>query len=107
LAHEALAAADTIDDKVTSTARVLIVGYMRGGTTLFGEIFNRKYDHLLWYEPLDSFYMAHYGFDVYSNPLSLLYNLQQSQEQQPQQQQQQQPLQQFANFSRRLAFKVD
>ncbi|ELU17205.1 hypothetical protein CAPTEDRAFT_210492 [Capitella teleta] len=54
---------DFIDEEVTLPSQrtqneisVLLLGYMRGGTSLLGEFFNLNGDSFYWFEPLPSLY---------------------------------------------------
>ena len=44
--------------------KVLLFTYMRGGSTLLGDIFNQQDKTFHWFEPLDSFSYALYGARV-------------------------------------------
>jgi len=56
-------------------AKVVILSYMRGGSTLFFKMFDNKKDDsmLAWFEPLDSFYSTYFGLSNPNIPLTLLY----------------------------------
>ena len=53
-------------------AKVLVVGYMRGGTSVLGELFNQNPDALYWFEPLAGLYSALYGTQRNWRPLTIL-----------------------------------
>ncbi|CAH1777851.1 unnamed protein product [Owenia fusiformis] len=48
-----------------NTSKVLIVGYMKGGSSLMGEVFNQNAAAMYWFEPLFGFYGDLYNM-VYS-----------------------------------------
>ena len=41
--------------------KVYLFAYMRGGSTLLGQVFNQDPDSMYWYEPLNMFYGAYFG----------------------------------------------
>lgn len=41
--------------------KVLLFAYMRGGSTISLEVFRKNPEALVWYEPLDAFYMEYFG----------------------------------------------
>lgn len=45
--------------------KVFIFAYMRGGSTLLGQVFNHDPEVIVWYEPLASFYGSLYGLPKY------------------------------------------
>ncbi|ELU14457.1 hypothetical protein CAPTEDRAFT_226952 [Capitella teleta] len=45
--------------------KVFILAYMRGGSTLLGQVFNHDPEVIVWYEPLASFYGSLYGLPKY------------------------------------------
>ena len=53
--------------------KVLLFCYMRGGSSLSGEIFNTDTSAVLWYEPLAAFYAAYYGLRYASKPHDIIY----------------------------------
>ena len=53
--------------------KVLFFAYMRGGSTIGGEVFNQNDDALMWYEPGDAFFMAYYGIPEENLPQHDLY----------------------------------
>ena len=54
--------------------KVLFFGYMRGGSTIGGEVFNNDPSAVLWYEPLAAYYTAYYGSSYSTRPQFVLYN---------------------------------
>ena len=58
---------------VTKLSKVIIVGYMRGGTSVFSNMFNIDNKSVVWFEPLDAFYVSYFGFPPFSIPLSIMY----------------------------------
>ncbi|CAH1773183.1 unnamed protein product [Owenia fusiformis] len=50
------------------TTKLLVYGYMRGGTTLLGDIFKTDPGAMYWFEPLTGFYDNLYGLHYYLNP---------------------------------------
>lgn len=55
--------------------KVMIFGYMRGGSSIVGETFGHDDKAFYWYEPLDQFYGAYFGYKKFSIPLHLTYTL--------------------------------
>ena len=56
------------------TAKVFMFAYMRGGSSLGGQVFNKHPRGVLWYEPLDQFYMAYHGYSVWGLSMSYTMN---------------------------------
>lgn len=54
--------------------KVLLLTYMRGGSSLLGEMFNQNPDALYWFEPVDGFYSHIYGNFHGIQPLDIFYN---------------------------------
>ena len=54
--------------------RVLLVTYMRGGSSVLGEAFNHNPDAFYWFEPLDGLYSDLYGTMHGWMPIDILYH---------------------------------
>ena len=46
--------------------KVVMAGYMRGGTTFLGELFQRNPQAQYWYEPLGGFYTYYYAVKTHA-----------------------------------------
>ena len=53
--------------------KVLLLTYMRGGSSLFGELFNQHPSASYWFEPLDGVYASLYGTRFGWFPLDIQY----------------------------------
>ena len=53
---------------------VFLFAYMRGGSSLLGEVFNQNPDVFYWYEPLTQFYSHVFGVAPTTRYTPLLYN---------------------------------
>ncbi|XP_074662100.1 carbohydrate sulfotransferase 3-like isoform X2 [Tubulanus polymorphus] len=49
---------------LSAPVKLVILGYLRGGTTFFSEIFNRNGNAFFWFEPLAVHYLHKYGVHV-------------------------------------------
>ncbi|ELT92250.1 hypothetical protein CAPTEDRAFT_223538 [Capitella teleta] len=56
------------------TIKVYLFAYMRGGSSLGGTLFNHDPRGLLWYEPLDQFFMAYLGHARWGLPMHVTMN---------------------------------
>ncbi|ELT98829.1 hypothetical protein CAPTEDRAFT_210872 [Capitella teleta] len=56
------------------TIKVYLFTYMRGGSSLGGTLFNQDPRGLLWYEPLDQFFMAYLGHARWGLPMHVTMN---------------------------------
>ncbi|ELU11357.1 hypothetical protein CAPTEDRAFT_210642 [Capitella teleta] len=56
------------------TIKVYLFAYMRGGSSLGGTLFNEDPRGLLWYEPLDQFFMAYLGHAHWGHPMHVTMN---------------------------------
>ena len=54
--------------------RVLVFGYMRGGTSLLGELLNQDRDTFYMFEPVDGIYSSMYGTTTGWKPIDIQYN---------------------------------
>ena len=52
---------------------VLLFGYMRGGSSWVGGLFDQNPEATYWYEPLDAFYSNRLGIPTWTFPESMLY----------------------------------
>ncbi|ELT95586.1 hypothetical protein CAPTEDRAFT_200452 [Capitella teleta] len=57
----------------TPSTKVLLMAYMRGGSSLLGEVFNQDPDVFYWYEPLTQFYSSLYGVPPTKNYKTVVY----------------------------------
>ena len=53
--------------------KVYMFAYMRGGSSLGGMLYDKDPQGVLWYEPLDQFFMAYYGADRWGLPIDTCY----------------------------------
>ena len=54
---------------------VLVLAYMRSGSTFTGQLFNRNPDSFYWFEPVESIYTAMYGTSFgLTLPLDIAFN---------------------------------
>ena len=68
-----------IQNQTTSTKKndqkhVLLLGYMRGGSSFLGQMFLSNPDVFYWFEILDPMYGAMMGLKLYSNALEITHN---------------------------------
>lgn len=63
-----LARREELMQNCSRARRVLLFTYMRGGSTLAGQVFNQNPLSMYWYEMADSFYMARYGLPLWTFP---------------------------------------
>ncbi len=59
------------DEGRTPPTPVFLYTYMRGGSTLLGELFNRNPRAMYWYETADSYFVSKYGMRVWHQPYPL------------------------------------
>ena len=53
---------------------VLLVTYMRGGSSFLGELFNQHEDAMYYFEPINGVYKALYGTEDDWNPLTITHH---------------------------------
>ena len=55
-------------------SNVLLLTYMRGGSSVVGEMFNQNPEAFYWFEPIDGFYSHLYGTQHGFFPMDIYYN---------------------------------
>jgi hypothetical protein len=55
------------------TAKLFLFSYMRGGSSIAGELFNCDPSATMWYEPGDAFFASYYGLNHENLPQNDLY----------------------------------
>ena len=54
--------------------KVYLFAYMRGGSTLLGQVFNQDPESIYWYEPLNMFYGAYFGMPIFRDTYDIIYH---------------------------------